>query len=340
MRAIRRFLPGLTAFSLAGAAPRPGAVYIFQVIARPLAFFTGTLCVATLLAYGGRWLWACELLVNFRTHFALLLTLALVIGAAFRQWRIAGLAALGLALNLWPMYGAFFGPVTPPASNARAVRVAAFNVHIGNDSLPGIAAYLESLAVDVAVLAELSPARAEQLAALLPRLPHHYMAERDGIWGVVILSRWPLIAPQPATRGGQPFAARADLDLGDRQLRLYGIHLKWPVVPESARVRNAQLQALGRELSECPQDCIAIGDFNVTPWSSHFRDVLKKKGVHDCAAGRGLLTTWPASLPAVLRIRIDQCLAAGAVSVTGVHVGDSVGSDHFATIHEFSIGGP
>jgi endonuclease/exonuclease/phosphatase (EEP) superfamily protein YafD len=310
------------------------------VIARPLAFFTGAVCLATLLAYGGRWSWACDLLVNFRTHFALLLSLALVTAVAIRQWRIAGVALLGLVLNVWPAYGALFGPGAPPPSNARAVRVAAFNVHIGNGNLAEIAAYLESLAVDVAVLEELPPAEGEKLAALLPRLPHRYLAKREGTWGVVILSRWPLIEPQPAMRDGQRFAARVDVDLGDRKFRLYGAHLHWPVIPDTARVRNAQLQALGRELAECPHACVAIGDFNVTPWSSHFRDLLKHYGVHDCAAGRGLLTTWSASLPAVLRIRIDQCLTAGAVGVAGVRVGESVGSDHFATINDLLIGGP
>src|SRR3982751_5102169 len=94
------------------------------VIARPLAFATGVVCLATLLAYGGRWSWFCELLVNFRTHYALLLSLALVTTVALRHWRVAGAAAVGLALNVWPMYGAFFGSGLPTASNARAVRVA------------------------------------------------------------------------------------------------------------------------------------------------------------------------------------------------------------------------
>jgi endonuclease/exonuclease/phosphatase (EEP) superfamily protein YafD len=307
---------------------------------RPLAFATGAVCLATLLAYGGRWSWACELLVNFRTHFALLLSLALVTAIAIRRWPIAGVAAIGIALNVWPMYGTFFGSGAPAASNALAVRVAEFNVNIANDNLPGIAAYVDSLAADVAVFEELSPANAEQLAALLPRLPHHYLAEPEGVWGVVILSRWPLIAPQPATRDGLRFAARADVDLGDRKFRLYGAHLNWPVIPETAAVRNAQLHALGRELSECSHACVVVGDFNVTPWSSHFRDVLKTPGVRDCAAGRGLLTTWPSDLPAVLRIRIDQCLVAGAVSVADVRVGESVGSDHFATVNDLLVGSP
>jgi endonuclease/exonuclease/phosphatase (EEP) superfamily protein YafD len=276
-------------------------------------------------------------LVNFRTHYALSLSAALVLALALRQWRIAGVAAMGLALSVWPMYSAFFGAQTSPASGARAVRVAEFNVNIANDDLPGIAAYLESLAADVVVLAELSPAKADQLAALLPRLPHRYLAAHDGVLGVAILSRWPLIAPQPSTRGGLPFAARVDVDLGDRKLRLYGAHLYWPVMPATARVRNVQLEALGRELSSCPHACVAVGDFNVTPWSSHFRDLLKTAGVRDCAAGRGLLGTWFSGLPEMLRIRIDQCLIAGKVSVADVRVGASVGSDHFATIDDLLI---
>lgn len=311
-----------------------------EVIAKPLAFATGAICLATLLAYGGRWSWACELLVNFRTHFAGLLGLACIMAVALRRWPIAGAAAIGFALNVWPLTGAFLEAGTPAASNGRTVRVAAFNVNVANDDLTGIAAYLESLAVDVAVLEELVPAKADQLAALLPQLPHRYLAQHQGVWGVVILSRWPLIAPEPMMQVGRPFALRADVDLGDRQFRLYAAHLNWPVMPGTLRQRNAQLQALGRELSQCPRACVIVGDFNVTPWSSHFREVLKTPGVRDCAAGRGLLNSWPSGLPAALRIRIDQCLVAGAVGVADVRVGEAVGSDHLATINDLSIEGP
>jgi endonuclease/exonuclease/phosphatase (EEP) superfamily protein YafD len=255
-----------------------------------------------------------------------------------RHWRIAGAAAIGLALNVWPMYGAFSGLEPSATANARPVRVVAFNVNIANANLPGIAGYLEALAADVAVLEELSPASADQLAAMLHRFPHQYLAVHEGVRGVVILSRWPLLAPQPATRDGVLFAARADVDLGDRKFRLYGVHLNWPVIPAAARGRNAQLQALGRELAECPHACVVVGDFNVTPWSSHFRNVLKNPGVRDCAAGRGLLNTWSSGLPAVLRIRIDHCIAAGAVGVAEVRVGESMGSDHFATVNDLLIG--
>ncbi|HTU67776.1 MAG TPA: endonuclease/exonuclease/phosphatase family protein [Steroidobacteraceae bacterium] len=310
-----------------------------DVITRPLAFATGVASLATLIAYGGRWFWICELLVNFRTHYALFFVAALPVALVIGRWSIAAAAMIGLALNVWPMVGTYFGVGVPVPPNARAVRLAAFNINIGNENLPAIAAWLDATQADVAVLAEVSPPHAEKLAALVPRLSSHYFAEHDGVWGVVILSRWPLRAPQPATNDGVTFAARVDVDLGDRIFRLYGAHLNWPVVPETEAVRNAQLAAMGRELSGCEHACVAVGDFNVTPWSSHFRDTRDSRGVHDCTAGRGFLATWSSDLPAPLRIRIDQCLVAGAVGVADVRVGDSVASDHFATINDLMIGG-
>jgi len=296
------------------------------------------LCLATLFAYGGRWSWACELLVNFRTHFALLLGIALIVAVAIRRWSIVGATLLGLALNAWPLHAAFSDAGTQPIRDARTLRVVAFNVHIWNDDVPRIAKYLESLAADVVVLEELSPANAARLEPLLPELPHRYLALREGVWGVAILSRFPLRSPRPAKQGELVFAAQADVDLGDRILRLYGVHLKWPIFPATAHARNAQLEALGRELAACAHACLVVGDFNVTPWSRHFRGVLENAAVSDCAAGRGMLTTWPAQLPGPLRMRIDQCLAAGAVSVASVRVGEAAGSDHLATLNDLLIG--
>jgi endonuclease/exonuclease/phosphatase (EEP) superfamily protein YafD len=308
-----------------------------QRLARPLAFGTGAVCIATLLAYGGRWSWGCELLVNFRTHFALLLVVALLLACATRHWRIAGIAVLGLVLDVWPMYGVYFDTATPAAPGGRAVRVVEFNVNVANDDLAGIARYLDSLAPDVVVLEEMTTSSADRLAPLLPRLAHQYRAVEEGVRGVVILSRWPLVAPQLVTHDGRLYGARTDVDLGGRQLRVFGVHLNWPVVPAAERVRNRQLAALGRELAQCRGACVVVGDFNVTPWSSHFRDLVEHSGFRDCAAGRGWLNTWSSGLLAPTRIRIDQCLASPAVAVSEVRVGESVGSDHFATINDLSV---
>jgi endonuclease/exonuclease/phosphatase (EEP) superfamily protein YafD len=217
------------------------------------------------------------------------------------------------------------------------VRLVEFNVYVRNRNLAGLAGYVDSLAPDIVVLEEVTTTTSNRLAALFPRLPHRYVAIDEGLRGVMVLSRWPLVAPQRLMLDAETFGIRTDVDLGDRRLRLYGVHLDWPIVRDAADARNAQLAALGPELAACEGACVIVGDFNTVPWSSHFRDMKSRSGFRDCVAGRGLQPTWPAGLLPPLRIRIDQCLVSAGVSVADVHVGEGAGSDHLATINDLSV---
>lgn len=310
-----------------------------RLAARPLVFVTVACGSATLLALGGRWSWFCELFVNFRTQYAMVLALALLVAAAARHWRLAAVAGAALALNLWPMHHVYSG-ADAAAPGARALRVVAFNVNIGNEDMVRVARYLEALAPDVVVIEELPRENAERLFGLLPSLPHRFHAAILSAGGLAILSRAPMTDTTIVRRDGLAIAARADIDLGDRSLRVYGIHLYWPLIPASASFRDAQLRALGQELRECAGACMAAGDFNTTPWSSHFRDLLTESGFRDCARGQGWVPTWPARLPALLRIRIDQCLVNAGLGVAKVSVGGSEGSDHLATINDLYFSAP
>jgi endonuclease/exonuclease/phosphatase (EEP) superfamily protein YafD len=305
---------------------------------RILVFGTAITCLASLLAFLGRWLWACELLVNFRTHYALLFVVALCATLALRAWRVVALAAAGLALNVAAMASQFAGGESAGNEARRPVRVVSFNVNVGNGDMAGVARYLESLAADVVVLEEMTPANAQRLAASLPQMPHQYPGPDDPATDVRILSRWPLAESKLVFLGGAMPVARVDVHLGDHRLRVFGMHLNWPLLPRAAQARNEQLVALARELAQCQGACVAVGDFNTTPWSSHYRRLLADSGFKDCASGRGWLPTWPATLPAVLRIRIDHCLASARVGVNDVRVGEGAGSDHLATINDLSIG--
>jgi endonuclease/exonuclease/phosphatase (EEP) superfamily protein YafD len=322
--------------------PRPGEETLTpagNLFTRLLAFVTGAICLATALSYLGRWSWFCELLVHFRTHFVLLSSLAMLVALVSRHWRIALGAAAALALNAWPLAGMYRAPEVPAIQDGRAVRVVAYNKHVGNSHLEAIARYLGSLQPDVVVLQETPAEHAHRLHELLSELGYFHHEETLGL-GVAILSRWPLRDTQLVMRDGVVLAARADVDFGDRTLRLYGIHLHWPIVPKAAEYRNAELAALGPELAQCAAAgaCVAVGDFNVTAWSSHYRDMVVASGFRDCARGRGWLPTWRTGLPSPLRIRIDHCLAGGPVGVADVRVGKAVGSDHFATINDLLLG--
>lgn len=70
-----------------------------------------------------------------------------------------------------------------------------------------------------------------------------------------------------------------------------------------------------------------LGDFNITPWSPHFRAFIEASGLSDCAIGHGLDPTWPSQLLA-LGIRIDHCFKSPHWRTLDARVGPSVDSDH------------
>ena len=81
---------------------------------------------------------------------------------------------------------------------------------------------------------------------------------------------------------------------------------------------------------------IVAGDFNVTPWSRHFRTALERSGLNDCAAGHGLAPSWPSQFPP-LGIRIDHCWASHHWRSIDVRLGPSHGSDHLPLIADLAL---
>ncbi|MBU4198871.1 MAG: hypothetical protein KKG09_02950 [Verrucomicrobia bacterium] len=75
---------------------------------------------------------------------------------------------------------------------------------------------------------------------------------------------------------------------------------------------------------------------NVSPWSSHFRRLLRESGLQDSAQGRGVQPTWPTFSPLLL-IPIDHCLHSPQIAIFKKQAGPSVGSDHYPVIVDFLI---
>ena len=84
---------------------------------------------------------------------------------------------------------------------------------------------------------------------------------------------------------------------------------------------------------------IVAGDFNTTPWSPHFGDLLAAAGLRNAAEGKGYIPTWPTWFwPA--RIPIYYVLLKGPIAVTTVRRGPAVGSDHFPIIADLRLLSP
>jgi endonuclease/exonuclease/phosphatase (EEP) superfamily protein YafD len=279
--------------------------------------------------------WLLELLSHFRVQYAaLLLALALALFAT-DQRRFAIACVLGSALGLGSVvaYTGWQSQLTRASSNG--FRLVTFNVWFRNEDFARVAQYLESTRADAIVLQELTAAEARELGEQLPSYRYSYLgAARPQ--GAAVFSRWPIVAAAGVDFGTGARGARVELQWRDTAVTLLGVHLHWPLGSHNSHKRNSELAQIAAFARSIDGPLLIGGDFNVTPWSAHFRRVVAESGLADCAAGRGLLPTWPAQF-APMRIRIDQCLASKQWNVVDIRTGPSIGSDHLPTVTDLSL---
>ncbi|MBI3922976.1 MAG: endonuclease/exonuclease/phosphatase family protein, partial [Armatimonadetes bacterium] len=156
----------------------------------------------------------------------------------------------------------------------------------------------------------------------------------------LILSRFPL--RERAERPLGPFrnCLTCRMRLGDRSVRLINVHLNTALhgeslqtdslnfrryLPETARVRKTQVEALMRIIEESAGPCIVAGDFNSPP-NSFVHQAMTQR-FHDCfeQAGRGWGLTYRADLGLW---RIDYLFLSSEFAVAHCKVGSTRVSDH------------
>ncbi len=138
------------------------------------------------------------------------------------------------------------------------------------------------------------------------------------------------------TESGVPFV-EATLEVGGTPIRFLGVHTLPPSTAENARLRKRQLQELAARARGKSQPVVVCGDLNATPWSPWFADLLRDGGLRNSAQGRGLFGSWPALLPAPLRIPLDHCLVSPSIAVIDRRMGPRIGGDHLPVLVELSV---
>ena len=98
--------------------------------------------------------------------------------------------------------------------------------------------------------------------------------------------------------------------------------------------RNNELKFLGKFISNDPAKLkIAIGDFNLTPYSYYFSQLEKTIGLKNTLKGFGFQNTWPSISPInIFRIPIDHIFVSKNIQVLDRKISNCLGSDHFPII--------
>lgn len=298
--------------------------------------------LTTVGSLGARAGWVLELFSHFPVQYLVAQVVAAAICLGLRLWPWAGLALVAAVPNVVAIAPYLPGLVAAPASMVAAnapVTLVAANLLYSQEDPTRARAFLLGQSADIVVLSEFTPRWRQKLAVLEQTYPYFALRDRWNPWGIAVYSKY-------------PFEDVEDLDLGDDQsshLRIllqlpggraevYAVHLASPPSGLQAAQRNTQLRRLAARIAAADPALprIVVGDFNSTPFSPFFRDLLRDTGLRDGRRPFGLHYTWPA-LPVPVWIAIDHCLVSANVVVTRVAAGPRIASDHLPLECVFSL---
>lgn len=274
--------------------------------------------------------------MHFRLQY-LVLGIGLAGAALLRRrgmWLIA--AVVVVALNVAPVRAQLQSAPAPLAFTSQGaaipVRIAAANVLQRNSHYAAAVRWARVCDADVLVFTEVDAPWQAALRALSDTHPYELLHEPPGRTPTLVRSRWPLAAGPVLAAGAQV----VDVLGPAAAWRLLAVHASWPLGPGVSRARARDFEAIAAAARASPLPVVAIGDFNVSPFSPHFAALLASGGLRDAAGGGGWQPTWPTFLPPA-GIRIDHALVSPDIRVNSFRRGRLEGSDHRPIVVELAL---
>lgn len=236
----------------------------------------------------------------------------------------------------------------------QTLRVLSWNLELGSRAATDSVAGIAEREVDLVALQELTPgvaAAIEADPALVARFPYRILEPRDGVAGMGLLSRLPLVI---GSYNAGPVVLSAGLLLPDgRRFELLDVHPYPPSISRIAivpvgldtRRRDRDLVSIRRTVDELPDASTAIvmGDLNATPFEAGF--TILADGLHDAhaEAGAGPGFTWRPSSLEVLRVgllRMDVVLSGQALRPIAAGEECSIAGDHCRLYVDLDVSDP
>ena len=130
------------------------------------------------------------------------------------------------------------------------------------------------------------------------------------------------------------FAVWARFPAASPSLTVAGVQLSNPLF-HPASYQREEADALASLVKRFDGPVVVIGDFNMTPFSTRYGNLLRKSNLR--RATGGLNATWPGLL-APLGLSLDHVLVGEGVSHASMRTGPRLGSDHLPIVGTFDLG--
>jgi len=276
---------------------------------------------------GGIW-WGFDLAAHFRVQYAALMVplVAVLVGSGRR--RTALVAGLALLVNLALIAPVYLTSPAEPEGPAR-LEILSFNVTASNPQRSAVIDYLARSEADIIFLHESSTDWEDALSR--SDLPYRVVVAREpgSAFGTLALVGDDTVANVVALGDFGQLSIEVVANLDGREIRVLGSHPLSPVSSTRAKARDQQLRTMGRWAARQSVPVVVTGDFNASTWSRGFSLVTKDADLVNSQKGYGIQASWPAGRP-LFAIPIDHLVHSPELTTVDRHIGESLGSDHFA----------
>jgi endonuclease/exonuclease/phosphatase (EEP) superfamily protein YafD len=259
--------------------------------------------------------------------------------------RLRLVAVVMLVVALVRLGGEWWSPDADMAAGATRIHVLSWNLEDGSKAAAtSVSGILDAdPEPDLVALQELTPEVAAALEAdpaIDRAYPYRILEPRDGVAGMGLLSRYPLVVGGYQT---EPVVQRADLLLPDgSRIDVRNVHPYPPEITRAfggvpvgldTRLRDEDLSVLAAQVDQAEDRArvLLVGDLNTSPFEPGFGKIsaglLDAHG--EAATGTGF--TWrPSSLEPLNAglLRLDHVLTGDGLRPVGVSEDCSLSGDH------------
>jgi len=307
---------------------RTGLMALLGLVLLPAVAFTGLNLVAPDT-------WIADTFVHFRIQYLLIGVIVLVLTVWHRNKWLAIASVFAVLFNVGQVLTYFAMPgigqahaKSVPTSGFETYRIASANIYARNDSFDLVASWINRENPDFVVLLEASYPWESQMRQRLPQYPHQKHIIRHRGLGKLLISKLPFEDFDTlASVGGRTETPVVTVRRNNAPVRIAGLHTNWPMHYGGAMNRNKELERIARVAKQTSMPLVALGDYNITPFSKHFQKMTRDGDLRRASAGRGWLHSWPTFfMPA--GIQIDHVMITPSIQVAGYDTGAGLNSDH------------
>ena len=295
------------------------------------------LVIGTLATFFAKQFWIAEIFCHLRVQIAFALMICFFVSIIRKQAVQTVVALVFFIVNAAWIVPYFVPQLTKPVS--KTVKVMSANVLTSNTEYSTFIQTVGEHNPDIVVVLEVNEKWKQEIAGQLSDdYPHQNIIAKDHNFGIGVLSKLPF---ENIASIISPATELISLDVRfvgptGRPLRLIATHPFPPLSQYCFETRSQQLIELATLLDPA-EDNIVAGDFNLTPWSPVFSEVLTAGDLKDASVGFGIAATWHAFPTFIGGIQIDHILISRSLTSINHTVSQAYGSDHRAVIVEIQL---